>query len=106
MPATPPSNPKRENSTCLNRDDRIRVLTLRGVGCSYQQISNQLGISHRQVQYTCQSQRATPRKAHGQPPKLSDDQVNDIIAWISASKINHRMPYHKIVQELDFGSIF
>lgn len=45
----------RWKSTRLNRDDRIRVLTLRDAGFSYTQITSQLQITNRQVQYTCQS---------------------------------------------------
>lgn len=101
----PSSTPKRGNSARLSRDDRIQVLALRDAGHSYQEIASQLAISHCQVQYTCQTEKATPRKAHGQLPKLSDDQVNDIIVWISTSKINCRMPYYKVVQELDLGCL-
>lgn len=60
MPTTPePSEvpESRQNSTRLNRDDRIRVLALRDAGLTYQQIASQLQMTHRQVQYTCQSQQ-------------------------------------------------
>ena len=95
-PTTPP-----RNSTRLDRDDRIRVLTLRDGGLTYQQIANQLHITYRQVQYTCESQKPTPRKAKGQPPKLSESDVDNIITWISTSKHNRRMPFYKVVKELD-----
>ncbi|EED13759.1 annexin ANXC4 [Talaromyces stipitatus ATCC 10500] len=89
------------NSTRLTRDDRIRVLTLRDAGLTYSQISSQLQISYRQVQYTCQSQQTTPKKARGQIPKLSETDVDKIIEWISSSKRTRRMPYYKVVQELE-----
>ncbi|EED23145.1 transposable element tc3 transposase, putative [Talaromyces stipitatus ATCC 10500] len=76
----------RQNSARLNRDERIRVLTLRDAGFTYLQISQQLQISYRQVQYTCQSQQATPKKARGNPPKLSEAEVHHIIEWITSSK--------------------
>ncbi|EED12610.1 transposable element tc3 transposase, putative [Talaromyces stipitatus ATCC 10500] len=76
----------RQNSARLNRDERIRVLTLRDAGFTYLQISQQLQISYRQVQYTCQSQQATPKKARGNPPKLSEAEVDHIIEWITSSK--------------------
>lgn len=72
-------------------------------GLSHTTISNQLHISVRQVQYTCQTQRATPKKPKGQPPKLSEEQMDDIIAWISASKQNRRKPLHKVIEELNLG---
>lgn len=80
MPSTPePTSPKSTNSKRLDRDDRIRVLTLRDAGFTYQQIVDQLQISYRQVQYTCQNQQATPRKTKGNTSKLSDEEVDHII---------------------------
>jgi ketohexokinase/beta-glucosidase len=43
----------------------------------------------------------TPKKAPGQPPKLSEEDVDDIIAFISSSKKNRRMPFYRLCQELD-----
>ena len=104
MPTTPdpPNEPEpRQNSTRLNRDDRIRVLTLRDAGLTYQQITSQLQMTYRQVQYTCQSHQTTPKKAHGQRPKLSEEDVDKVIDFISSSKRTRRMPYYKVIQELD-----
>lgn len=36
----------------------------------------------------------------GQPPKLSEKEINEIIAWISASEDNHHKPYHQVIKEL------
>ncbi|EEA20407.1 transposable element tc1 transposase, putative [Talaromyces marneffei ATCC 18224] len=88
-------------STRLNRDDRIRILTLREAGFTYLQIASQLHITHDQVQYTCQSQQATPKKARGRTPKLSEEDVDRVIDWISSSKRTRRMPYYKVIRELD-----
>lgn len=104
MATTPePSDPSEppEKSAQLSRDERLRVLTLRDAGFTYNQIAQQLHITHRQVQYTCQSHRATPKKPHGQPPKLTEQDVDRIIEWISSSKRTRRMPYKKVVQELE-----
>ena len=104
MPTTPDliDEPEsRQNSTRLNRDDRIRVLALRDAGFTYQQITSQLQMTYRQVQYTCQSHQATPKKAHGQKPKLSEEDVDKIIDFISSSKRTRRLPYYKVIQELD-----
>jgi transposase len=104
MPTTPePSEapePK-QISARLNRDDRIRILALRDAGFTYQQIASQLQITHRQVQYTCQSQQATPKKARGQAPKLSEEDVDKVIEFITSSKRARRLPYHKVIQELN-----
>lgn len=104
MSATPEpaeSPEPRQNSTRLSRDDRIRVLVLRDAGHTYEQITNQLGVTYRQVEYTCQTHQATPKKAHGQFPKLSDDEVTRIIEFISSSKLNRRKSYKKVIKELN-----
>lgn len=67
-PSTPPEAPlevteiseRSQSSRWLSRDDRIRILTLRDAGFTYQQISSQLGFTYRQVQYTCQNEQSTP----------------------------------------------
>jgi hypothetical protein len=99
-PSTPPQQAAEQRGR-LSRDDRIGVLTLRDAGFTYQQIADQLQITHRQVQYTCQSQQKTPKKAPGQPPKLSEEDVDDIIVFISSSKRNRRMPFYRLCQELN-----
>lgn len=108
MPIPEASSPRQQaaeqrgnNSIRLSRDDRIRVLTLREAGFTYQQIADQLQITHRQVQYTCQSQQTTSRKAPGQPPKLSEEDIDNFITFISSSKRNRGLPFYKICQELD-----
>lgn len=87
--------------TKLGRDDRLRILTLRDSGLSQAAIANQLHLSRHQVQYTCHTQQATPKKPKGQPPKLSERQMDEIIAFISASKANRRKPYHELIKELN-----
>lgn len=94
-----PLQPK-QHSLRLDRDDRIRVLALRDAGFTYIQIAQQLQISYRQVQYTCQNQQATPKKPRGAPPKLSEAEVDSIIEWITSSERTRRMPYSKVIQEL------
>ena len=61
------------------------------------QLSN---ITYRRVQYTYQSERATRRKAKGQPPKLSDSDFDNIITFITASKANRRLSYNKVIKRL------
>ncbi|EHA26857.1 hypothetical protein ASPNIDRAFT_35715 [Aspergillus niger ATCC 1015] len=91
MPSTPePASPQSTNSKRLDRDDRIRVLTLRDAGFTYQQIVDQLQISYRQVQYT----------SKGNTSKLSDEEVDHIIQWISSSKRTRRLPFYRVIEEL------
>ena len=103
MPTTPepPEAASEAYSERLNRDDRIRILALREAGFTYMQIASQLHITHNQVQYTCRSQQATPKKARGKTSKLSEEDVDRIIEWISSSKRTRRMPYYKVIRELE-----
>ena len=87
----------------LDHDHWLQILTLQDASLTHTAISNQLHISVCQVQYTCQTQKATPKKPKGQPPKLSEEQMDDIITWICASKQNHHKPFHKVIEELDLG---
>lgn len=97
-----PATPDRQYSARLDRDNRIRILTLRDAGFTYQKIVDQLpGITYRQVRYTCQVQTYSPKKARGKTPKLSAAQVDDIIAFISSSERTKRLPYKKVIEELE-----
>lgn len=106
MPTTPePPEPPEASLTAyssrLDRDNRIRILTLRQAGFTYMQIATQLNITHNQVQYTCRSQQATPKKARGQPSKLSEEDVDRIFEWICSSERTRRLPYKKVIHELE-----
>lgn len=108
-PSTPPEAPlevteiseRSQSSRWLSRDDRIRILTLRDAGFTYQQISSQLGFTYRQVQYTCQNEQSTPRKPPGQRPKLSEEDMDNIITFISSSQRTRRLSYKRVIEELN-----
>ncbi|KAJ5232123.1 hypothetical protein N7468_005079 [Penicillium chermesinum] len=82
------------------RDQRIAARTLRAQGYTYAQIASALKITQRQVQKACSDERPTPRKAPGQRRKLSDEQLDEIIEFISSSNIRRQMPYSKVIEEL------
>lgn len=103
MPTPSPPTPLPTLKSNLGRDDRLRILTLRDAGLPCTAISKQLHLSYRQVQYTCQTQQASPKKPKGQPPKLSEEKMDEIIDWISASKHNRRKPFYQVINELDLG---
>lgn len=85
----------------LSRDDRIRILTLRDAGLTYLQISSQLGITHHQVQYTVNSGQISLKKPPGNKAKLSEEDVDRIIAFITVSERTRRLSFEKVIQELD-----
>ncbi|OJD23870.1 hypothetical protein ACJ73_04772, partial [Blastomyces percursus] len=80
----------------LTRDERHEILTLRDACFTYDQIVShfwrmrRVKITHRQVQYACQQEYPTPKKRPGRPVKLTEEQVNEIIEFITASRENRR----------------
>lgn len=92
----PPQTPRHQAS----RDQRVAARTLRAQGYTYAQIAQALGITQRQVQKACTDDRPTPRKAPGRSRKLSEEQLDEIIDFISSSKETRRMPYSQVIQEL------
>ncbi|KAL1961378.1 hypothetical protein VTO42DRAFT_106 [Malbranchea cinnamomea] len=86
----------------LTRDQRRDILLLRGLGWTYEQITNHLkDVTYRGVQYTCQTNQATPRKPPGRPSQLTEAQVDEIEEFVTASATNRRMPYKTLVRVLD-----
>ncbi|KAH6883452.1 hypothetical protein B0T10DRAFT_383587, partial [Thelonectria olida] len=75
---------------------------LRNAGWTYQQIADHYHISLRQVQYAVTTQ-ATPRRRSGRPPLLTQLQVEELIEFITASKIGRRMALKKIPQALGWS---
>ncbi|KAJ5288298.1 hypothetical protein N7508_011073 [Penicillium antarcticum] len=69
-----------------SRDQHVAARTLRAQGYTYSQISLELGITQRQVQKACTDKRPTPRKAPGRARKLSEEQLDEIIDFITSSK--------------------
>jgi transposase len=96
-PQTPPAS----DSTilCSTRDQRLQAQTFHDAGLTYAQIRAPLGLTLRQVQYAV-SHRLTPKKRHGRPPILTQEEVNDIITWICVSKANRRTLWIKIPMSL------
>lgn len=45
----------------ITHDDRIKITTLRSIGWTYQAIAAYVGCSQRQVQYTVQEPKQTPK---------------------------------------------
>lgn len=95
--------PPRTPSHKASRDQRIAARTLRDQGLTYSQIASKLGIIQRQVQKACTDERPTPRKAPGRGRKLSEEQLDEIIDYISSSKETRRMPYSRVIEELQLS---
>lgn len=108
-PTTTPPPPAQTSSVSqvynprLGRDDRIHILTLRDAGFTYLQISSQLGIGYCQVQYAVNAGQISPKKPPGKKAKLSEGDVDRIIAFITStsSERTRRLSFEKVIQELD-----
>jgi Transposase len=93
-PPPPPSTPPPRTSH-TTRDQRLQAQTLRDIGFTYAQIREQLGLTFDQIQYAV-NHRITPQKRKGRPSKLAPEEVDQIIAWVCASKTNRRTPWAQI----------
>ncbi|KAI9836798.1 MAG: hypothetical protein M1819_000963 [Sarea resinae] len=69
-PATPQKNHR------LDRDQRIRIQILRGIGWTDARIAAHLKVTQRAVQYAC-SAPPTPKKHPGRPRKRPLDQADE-----------------------------
>jgi transposase len=88
---------KRISSKHLSRDDRLRVLTLhKTANWDYSRIAKETGFSYNQVRYTCHAGDPTPLKRTGRPFRLSEEQVKELIAFISASETNRQMSHRQL----------
>lgn len=98
-PQTGPQTP-RASSRWASRDKRLAARTLRAQNQTYAQIAAQTGLTQRQVQIACSNERPTPRKPRGQRRKLSEEQLDEVIEFITSSKETRRMPYEAVIKEL------
>jgi transposase len=93
----PPSTPPRRH---LTRDQRLQIRTLRGIGLTYERIASHLKVSYQQVQRACQAEQSTPKKHTGRPSKLSQEQVDELIAYIRQSRETRRTSYLRLATKV------
>lgn len=81
------------------RDQRRDAQLMRRLGYTHAAISAELNLSLSQVQYAL-SHTETPITRPGRPSKLTEAQVQELKAFMEASKENELMPFGKIPQAL------
>ncbi|KAM0261422.1 hypothetical protein ACHAQJ_002275 [Trichoderma viride] len=91
-----PDQSRRPDTT---RDQRRDAQLMRRLGYTHSAISRELSLSLSQVQYAL-SHTETPITRPGRPSKLTEAQIEELKAFMEASKENERMPYGKIPQAL------
>ena len=74
----------------------MQVRTLVSEGYSYVKISQRLGITRRQVQYTMSVENTEPQYSSGRPPILSSSQVDEIEFFIRLSPKNRRISFFQL----------
>ncbi|KAM0483759.1 hypothetical protein ACHAPX_002255 [Trichoderma viride] len=91
-----PEQARRPDTT---RDQRRDAQLMRRLGYTHAAISAELSLSLSQVQYAL-SHTETPITRPGRPSKLTEAQVQELRAFMEASKENELMPFGKIPQAL------
>ena len=91
-----PSTPPRKQ---LTRDQRVAVKALYNAGHSQAFISQQLGITCRQVGIAINSDSLSPIR-RGRQSKLSHQQAKQIESYILASRLRRRMSYKGLADGL------
>lgn len=80
----------------LTREQREHVLSLRQAGLRYEDISQFLSCTVRQVQLAVTTTCTSPRKQSGRPSSLKSWQIDEIEAFILTSKLGELMSYSKL----------
>jgi transposase len=93
----PPEVPETPTKRRLSRDERLRVRTLREIGWTHEAIMKQYGISRSAVRYACNNP-PTPKKHTGRPARITEEEVQDIIAFICLNRENRRLPYARVLE--------
>jgi transposase len=91
-----PEQSRRPDTT---RDQRRDAQLMRRLGYTHAAISAELNLSLSQVQYAL-SHTEDPVSRPGRPSKLTEAQVQELKAFMEASKENELMPFGKIPQAL------
>ncbi|KAI0993102.1 hypothetical protein K3495_g15082 [Podosphaera aphanis] len=86
-------SPPTTKSKRLNRDQRIRIKTLRESGMIHTKIAAQLGLTIKQVEYTLSLSYLKPKKAPGRAPTLSSEDVDQIEIFITSSSQGRRISW-------------
>lgn len=74
---------------------------MRQLGYTYQYIAEFLKISQRAVQYTCQSEQATPQHRNaGRRPRLSKKETNRVEEFVTRSQRHRQMSYSQVAETL------
>ncbi|KZM21662.1 DNA binding [Ascochyta rabiei] len=77
----------------LSRNERLQIHTLRLAGHTHKFIAELLRVSTRQVSYALQADSITPKKRTGRPRELSDEQIDELVAYVRHSRFTRQMSF-------------
>ena len=95
---SPPSTPR--HTPHLSRDQRLQVQTLSLAGHDHQYIADLLKISVRQVGYAIHAERVTPKKRTGRPRQLTDEQIDELVAYVTHSRASRQIDSPALLKAL------
>ena len=104
MNELPPSTPSRRKH--LTRDHRIRIFVLHDHSVNQVDIARSLNITRRQVRYALNKKDSpTPLKRSERPSSLSEDQVDELEAFMVSSRADREMSYFQLarIQLIDWN---
>jgi hypothetical protein len=90
----PPLTPR--HTPHLSRDQRLQVQTLSLAGHDQQYIADLLQISIRQVGYAIHAETVTPKKRTGRPCRLTNDQVDELVPYVTYSREARQMSFARL----------
>jgi hypothetical protein len=96
-PHTPP--PLRQGTAHLTRDQRRDIRFLHDLHHSNAEIIQRFTITQRQLDYTIQAARPTPRKHTGRHCKLKDLEIDILIAYMVSSAHTRRMSFKDLAKD-------
>jgi hypothetical protein len=96
-PHTPP--PLRQGTAHLTRDQRRDIHLMHDLYHGDAEIIQRFTITQRQLDYTIQAARPTPRKPPGRHCKLRKPQINILIAYMISSARTRRMTFKALAKD-------
>ena len=91
-----PSLPSTPKNRYLDRDIRLKILTLRDLGWHYGPIATHLNVTPRQVQLAINAGHPTPSKRPGRPSTIDTPQRQDLVAYVTRNKETRRLTYGQL----------
>jgi hypothetical protein len=83
----------------LTRDQRRDIRLMHDLHHSDAEIIQRFIITQRQLDYTIQAARPTPRKPPGRHCKLKEPQINILIAYMISSARTRRMTFKALTKD-------